>query len=179
MSADRILVNGRIVTMDPAGSTVEAVALSGERIVATGTAADLEPLCDPETETVDLGGRVVLPGFIDTHVHIDCTATHTKLAGSCHIPPVEFVTVNEAAGTRQEIHRLGCRRGPKDAQGAMDHRPGPVHPGRRRQLAEPAATRCGGPRPPGDDPLQRPHPDPQQPGSCGFRDYRGRDPRKP
>jgi len=103
MPADRVLVNGRIITMDSAGSTVEAVALSGERILATGTAADLEGLCGPETETVDLGGRVVLPGFIDTHVHIDCTATHTKLAGSCHIPPVEYVAVNEAANTRQEI----------------------------------------------------------------------------
>ena len=103
MPADRVLVNGRIITMDSAGSTVEAVALSGERILATGTAADLEGLCGPETETVDLGGRVVLPGFIDTHVHIDCTATHTKLAGSCHIPPVEYVAVNEAADTRQEI----------------------------------------------------------------------------
>ena len=103
MPAERILVNGRIVTMDPAGTTVEAMALSGERIVATGTAADLEPLSGPGTETVDLGGRVVLPGFIDTHVHIDCTATHTKLAGSCHIPPVEYVTANKAANTRQGI----------------------------------------------------------------------------
>ena len=103
MPADRVLVNGRIITMDPAGSTVEAVALGGEYIVATGTAAELEPLCGPETEIVDLGGRVVLPGFIDTHVHIDCTATHTKLAGSCHIPPVEYVAVNEAGDTRQKI----------------------------------------------------------------------------
>ncbi len=103
MSVDRVLLNGQFVTMDPAGSIVEAVALSGEHIVALGSAADLEPLCGPETEFVDVGGRVVLPGFIDTHVHIDCTATHTKLAGSCHIPPVEYVAVNEAAVTRQGI----------------------------------------------------------------------------
>jgi hypothetical protein len=103
MPADRILVNGRIVTMDPAATTVEAVALSGERIVATGTAAGLEPLSGPGTETVDLEGRVVLPGFIDAHVHIDCTATHTKLAGSCHIPPVDYVAVNQAADCREGI----------------------------------------------------------------------------
>ena len=103
MTADRILINGRIITMDQAETTVEAVALRGDRIVATGTAGDLEPLCGPETESIDLGGRVVLPGFIDTHVHIDCTATHTKLAGSCHLSPVDYVTVNKAASSRQEI----------------------------------------------------------------------------
>ncbi len=103
MAADCILENGRFVTMDAAETTVEAVALKGERIVATGTTAELEPLCGPETKKVDLEGRVVLPGFIDTHVHIDCTSAHTKLAGSCHIPSVDYVTVNEAADTRQGI----------------------------------------------------------------------------
>lgn len=103
MTADRILYNGRIVTMDAAESTVEAVALSGDRILATGTMADLEPLRGPDTESVDLGGRVVLPGFIDTHVHIDCTATHTKLAGSCHITPVDYVAVKEAATSKQGV----------------------------------------------------------------------------
>ena len=103
MHAERILVNGWIVTMDSAETVVEAVAFSGDHIVATGTAAELEPLRGPGTVTTDLGGRVVLPGFIDAHVHLDCTATHTKLAGSCHIPPAEYVKVQNVAGTRQGI----------------------------------------------------------------------------
>lgn len=101
--ADLVLANGRIVTMDPSGTTVEAVAVNGDRIVARGTRSDMEPLIGNRTRVMDLEGRVVLPGFIDTHVHLDCAATHTKLAGSCHIPPVEYVGVSGSASTREAI----------------------------------------------------------------------------
>jgi len=101
--ADLVLWNGEIVTMDPAGTTVAAVAVAGDRILATGARSDIEPLVGPETQVIDLRGRVALPGFIDTHVHLDCTATHTKLATSCHIPPAEYVAVSGAAGSRDAI----------------------------------------------------------------------------
>jgi hypothetical protein len=101
--ADVVLVNGRIVTMDSADTTVEAVAVAGERIIARGAQSDIEPLIGKRTRVIDLEGRVVLPGFIDTHVHLDCTAVHTKLAGSCHIPPVEYVGVSSAGESREAI----------------------------------------------------------------------------
>ena len=101
--ADLVLRNGKIVTMTANGAVVDAVAVAGDRILATGSRSEIESLIGEETEVIDLGGRVALPGFIDTHVHIDCTATHTKLATSCHIPPVDYVAVSGAADSRDAI----------------------------------------------------------------------------
>jgi predicted amidohydrolase YtcJ len=101
--ADLVLWNGKIVSMDRAGTIVDAVAVSGDRIIATGARSDIEPLVGAKTQRIDLRGRVVLPGFIDTHVHLDCTATHTKLATSCHIPPVGYVEVTGAANSLDAI----------------------------------------------------------------------------
>ena len=104
--ADLVLWNGKVVSMDRAGTIVDAVAVSGDRIIATGARSDIEPLIGAETQRIDLRGRVVLPGFIDTHVHLDCTATHTKLATSCHIPPVGYVEVSGAANSLDAILRF-------------------------------------------------------------------------
>jgi predicted amidohydrolase YtcJ len=101
--ADLVLWNGKVVTVDPSDAITDGVALVGERIVATGARADIEPLVGERTQVIDLAGRVVLPGFIDTHVHLDCTATHTKLATSCHIPPAEYVGVKGGAGSLDAI----------------------------------------------------------------------------
>jgi predicted amidohydrolase YtcJ len=67
--ADLVLVNGIVRTMDPAGSTAEAVAVRGGRIVRIGRSADLKAMAGPDTRVVDLEGAAVLPGFIDSHTH--------------------------------------------------------------------------------------------------------------
>ena len=103
MQADLVLLNGKIVTMDAAGATVEALAVGGDRIIAVGSNSDVEPLRAKNTRTIDLKGRIVLPGFIDTHVHVDCTAVNTKLATSCHIPPVDYVEVFGSTGSKAAI----------------------------------------------------------------------------
>lgn len=69
MAADMILTNGVVYTVDAARSRHEAVAVSGGRIAAVGTAAEVGALAGPRTLVVDLGGRLVLPGFIDSHMH--------------------------------------------------------------------------------------------------------------
>ena len=94
MQPDLILLNGKVVTMDSQGTTVQALAASGERIVAVGSNDDIKGLASNGTRVIDAAGRVVLPGFIDTHVHIDCAAVNTKLATSCHIPPVELSLIH-------------------------------------------------------------------------------------
>ena len=67
--ADVIFVGGAIVTMDPAGPRVEAVAVRGETIVAAGTRAEATALRGEATRVVDLGDGALLPGFIDAHGH--------------------------------------------------------------------------------------------------------------
>jgi predicted amidohydrolase YtcJ len=67
--ADTVFVNGHVVTLDEAGTVVQAVAVRDGRIVATGGNKQMRRLAGPQTEVVDLRGRTVLPGFVDGHVH--------------------------------------------------------------------------------------------------------------
>ena len=67
---ERILLNGKIATVDDFFSIREAVALQGERILAVGSNEDMESLAGPDTEIVDLGGKTVIPGLIDDHNHV-------------------------------------------------------------------------------------------------------------
>src|SRR3954452_16964334 len=68
-SADVLLLNGKIVTVDDRFTLAEALAIRGERIVGVGRSADMEKLKGPNTQTVDLHGRTVIPGLIDNHAH--------------------------------------------------------------------------------------------------------------
>jgi hypothetical protein len=69
-AADLILHHGKIVTMDPLVSIYESVAIQDGRIVAVGTnQAVLEQQGGPSTPMLDLEGRMVLPGLVDSHVH--------------------------------------------------------------------------------------------------------------
>lgn len=68
--ADLILHNGKIITVDPAFSIAQAVAVRGDRIVALGSSRDILHIeSGPKTRVIDLHGRTVLPGLFDSHVH--------------------------------------------------------------------------------------------------------------
>jgi predicted amidohydrolase YtcJ len=67
--ADVVLRNAKIYTADPSRSIQQALAFTGNTIVAVGSDADVGPLIRPKTKVVDLGGKLVLPGLIDTHIH--------------------------------------------------------------------------------------------------------------
>jgi predicted amidohydrolase YtcJ len=67
--ADRIFINGKIWTGDDAQPTAQAMAISGDKILAVGTTAEIRALASGETEMVDLENRRVVPGFQDSHIH--------------------------------------------------------------------------------------------------------------
>ena len=67
--ADLVFVNGRVWTGDAARPRAEAVAVRDGKIVAVGTTAELRALFPSGAELVDLGGSLILPGFIDSHTH--------------------------------------------------------------------------------------------------------------
>jgi predicted amidohydrolase YtcJ len=69
-SPDLIIVNANIVTMDPLTPKAEALAAAGGRVIALGTTADIRALAGSGTRVIDAGGRLVLPGFQDTHIHL-------------------------------------------------------------------------------------------------------------
>ena len=68
--ADLVLRGGKVWTVDMDRQQAAAVAVSRGRILAVGSDNDVAPLIGPETKVIELGGRRVLPGFIDSHVHI-------------------------------------------------------------------------------------------------------------
>jgi len=68
-AASLVLFNGKIWTVNAAQPRAEAVACLGSRIVAVGSNAEIRKWVSPGTETIDLGGNLVLPGFNDAHVH--------------------------------------------------------------------------------------------------------------
>ena len=67
--ADVVVVNGKVLTVDAASTIAEAVAIRDGRFVAVGTSADIRRLVGATTQVIDAGGRTVIPGLIDSHVH--------------------------------------------------------------------------------------------------------------
>ncbi len=70
MRADLALIGGNIVTMNPFQPHAEAVAIKDDRIVQVGTNEEISPWIGKNTKIINLEGRTVVPGFIDTHIHV-------------------------------------------------------------------------------------------------------------
>src|SRR5687768_4128542 len=68
-TADLILQNGKILTVDKNFSVAQALSVSGNQIAAVGTNADVMKLAGPNTQVINLKGRTVIPGLMDTHLH--------------------------------------------------------------------------------------------------------------
>jgi predicted amidohydrolase YtcJ len=68
--ADRIFVNGTVLTMDTKGNVAQAVAVRAGRIQRVGTNAEIRELAGPHTAVTDLAGRTLLPGFYAAHDHL-------------------------------------------------------------------------------------------------------------
>jgi len=83
-----ILHHGKIVTVDPGFSIAEALAVRGDCITAVGTNAEIEPLAGPESKSIDLMGRTVVPGLMDSHVHAAGAAVYEF---DHPLPPMETV----------------------------------------------------------------------------------------
>ena len=67
--ADRIFVNGKIWTADDARPQAHALAISGDKILAVGSNEEIRALAASDTAVMDLQGRLVVPGFQDSHLH--------------------------------------------------------------------------------------------------------------
>ena len=69
-SADILITNARVLTMDPARPRAEAVAIAGNRIIRVGTKDDVSGLMAKHTRVIDAGMKTVMPGIIEGHVHL-------------------------------------------------------------------------------------------------------------
>jgi predicted amidohydrolase YtcJ len=90
--ADRVYLNARVWTGTEGGFR-EAIAVKGEKILVVGTAEEIQAVISGNTEVIDLGGRLVVPGFIDNHTHFILSALAMQR------------TNLRDAGTREEFSR--------------------------------------------------------------------------
>jgi predicted amidohydrolase YtcJ len=68
-SADWVLSNGQILTVDANFSIVQAIAIQDDRVLAVGSDEEIMALVGPDTEVTDLAGQTIVPGLIDNHMH--------------------------------------------------------------------------------------------------------------
>jgi len=69
LRSDLVIVNAKVRTMDSAKPQAEAIAVMGNKIVAVGSNAEIRAFVGANTKTIDAGGKLVIPGFNDSHVH--------------------------------------------------------------------------------------------------------------
>ena len=90
--ADSIIINGTVITCDDQDTVVEAVAFKNGCIVDLGSNNDIKKYRGSDTEVIDLKNKIMLPGFIDAHNHVDLIGmTASDLVVNCHIPPLRNV----------------------------------------------------------------------------------------
>ena len=68
--ADIVLYNAKITTMDPRHPTASAIAIKNDMIIGVGSSQELQPLVGAGTKSYDVGGRTIIPGLIDSHIHV-------------------------------------------------------------------------------------------------------------
>ncbi len=95
-SADLIIANATVWTVDKAHPTAQAVAVLGDRIIAVGSDSEVEVLRGRATKVIDAGGKLLLPGFNDAHVHF--------VDGGLQLAAVQL---NDATSTGEFVRRIG------------------------------------------------------------------------
>lgn len=103
---DLVLHNGNFVTVDKLQPRAQAVAISGGRFTAVGSNDDVLNLVSARTRRIDLGGRTVLPGFIDAH-------THPAYAGNRHLKQVDC-DLRSIAAIQQALRERAANTPPGD-----------------------------------------------------------------
>ncbi|MEI4828003.1 amidohydrolase [Bacillus sp. FJAT-53711] len=74
--ADRVFLNGEVITVDEKNRILEAVAVKGNRIIAVGTNEEIKNYIHDNTHVINLEGKSLLPGFIDSHLHMAIIGTN-------------------------------------------------------------------------------------------------------
>lgn len=106
LPADRVLVNGNILTVDEQDTIAQAVAIRDGKIVAVGSNEEIEGLVGEQTHRIDLDGKTATPGLLDSHIHFAYGGLNRLLQVDLSYPNVKAIpevvaTVRERAGQLQ------------------------------------------------------------------------------
>ena len=127
-TADTVLFNGKILTVDRDFSVREAIAIAHGRVLATGTTADMKKLADDKTGLIDLGGRTIIPGLTDGHIHgIRAALTFGAEVNWIGVPTLKDALdkIREAAKTQPSGSWIVVAGGWTEEQFAEKRRPTP------------------------------------------------------
>ena len=100
--ADLVILNGSLCTFDPDCPTAEALAVTGGKITAVGSTEDIKALTGPGTQTIDAAGGTVLPGFIDSHVHL--------FGGSAELDMLDLMGLRGLERLREAVREYAANR---------------------------------------------------------------------
>ncbi|MCB2133693.1 MAG: amidohydrolase, partial [Rhodobacteraceae bacterium] len=110
-SAELIVLNADIRTLDPRRPRARALAVAGGKVLAAGDEAEIRALAAPGAEVIDAKGRQILPGFHDTHIHVQDGGQHyaesADLSGAMTIGALQQ-TLREFAATHDRKWVLGA-----------------------------------------------------------------------
>lgn len=107
---DTVVFNAQVLTVDRAFSVAQALAIKGDRVVAVGSNHRVLGMAGPDTRRLDVGRRTVVPGFVDTHAHLDreglrraypdlqacrsiADVQEVVRRSAAHVPPGEWVVI--------------------------------------------------------------------------------------
>jgi predicted amidohydrolase YtcJ len=105
-SADVIVHHAKVYTVNANQPWAEAIAIQGDKIIAVGSEDDVEKLRKPKTKMVDAGGQLVLPGFVDCHIHF--------LDGSLSLSRVNLEGAKDVADIQQRLREYAAKHPGKD-----------------------------------------------------------------
>jgi predicted amidohydrolase YtcJ len=98
MKATTVLFNGDFHTMDEAIPRARAIAIDGNRVLAVGNEGDMQALLAPGGRAIDLGGRTVVPGLTDAHLHFMSYGISLKQVDLAEVPTLEEALQRVEAG---------------------------------------------------------------------------------
>jgi hypothetical protein len=104
-TADCVLQHGRIVTVDPRFSVFQAIAIKGNRILAVGSDEEIAALANTHTRVIDLKGKTVVPGLVDSHLHATFGAANefaVSLKGVTSIADIQARIAQHAASLKAD-----------------------------------------------------------------------------
>ena len=133
-SADTVLLNGKILTVDPQFSVRQALAIHEGKILAVGTNAQIKKLQGPKAQVIDLQGRTVIPGLIDNHMHAVRAALTWKTE-------VNWIGASSLADALARLHDAAQKAKPGEWLAVVTP---PVYSGHIQGKAPPHAGGTGG-----------------------------------
>ncbi len=103
-TADTIIINGKILTVDEQFTIAEAVAVRDDRIIAVGSSDEIRKLATPQCRIIDAEGKTVIPGLIDAHMHPETASLSEieEVIPDVHTIPELLEWIKDQAGTKPE-----------------------------------------------------------------------------